>query len=98
MSSTLRPQPAARPASGGHAAERLLRSRLAALRRRLRFVATFRGVAWLVACVLATAVLTGLVDFRVHLPGLVRAFVLTGLLTSAGLIVYRFLLQPLSTP
>jgi hypothetical protein len=39
-----------------------------------------------------------LIDFRVHLPGLMRAFVLTGLLTGIGLIVYRFLFQPLTQP
>lgn len=98
MSSTLRPQPAARLAAGGHAADRLLRQRLAGLRRRSRFVATFRGAAWLIACALGVVVLAGLLDYRVHLPGLARAFVLTGLLASAGLILYRYLLRPLSVP
>lgn len=97
MSSTLHP-PSARPFPPGRPVEQLLRGRLAALRHRLRFVALVRGVGWLVASVLATLVLTGLIDFRVHLPSLVRAFVLTGLLTAVGIIVYRYLLQPLSQP
>jgi hypothetical protein len=75
-----------------------LRRRLAALRRRLRLTASFRGLSWLATAVLATAVLVGLADWRFHLPGLVRAFALTGLLTGAGVIVYRFLVRPLSAP
>src|SRR5262249_53252282 len=75
-----------------------LSQRLAGLRRRLRFVATFRGSSWLLTIVLATVVLVGLADWRWHLPNLVRAVALTGLLGGAGLIVYRFLIQPLSQP
>jgi hypothetical protein len=75
-----------------------LRRRLASLRRRLRLVASFRGLSWLLTAVLLTAVLVGLLDWRWHLPGLVRAFALVGLLTSAGLICYRQLLRPLATP
>jgi hypothetical protein len=75
-----------------------LRQRLAGLRRRLRFVASFRGVSWLLTAVLATAVVAGLLDWTCHLPGLVRAFLLTGVLTGAGMIVHRFLVRPLSAP
>src|SRR5262245_23574842 len=96
MSATL--QPPARPTPAGRPLDQLLRQRLAALRRRLRFVTLFRGVAWVVACFFATLVLTGLLDFRVHLPGLVRAFVLTGMLAGAGVLLYRFLLKPLALP
>ncbi|MFO0842914.1 MAG: hypothetical protein U0797_11040 [Gemmataceae bacterium] len=70
----------------------------AALRRRLRFVATFRGTAWLLACVAGVVVVTGLLDYRLHLPALARAFALAGLLTSAGLILFRFLIRPLAVP
>lgn len=98
MSSTLRPQPTARLGSGGHVAERQLRQRFASLRRRLRFVVTFRGICWLLACGLFLLLLTGWVDYRVHLPSLVRAFVLVGLLASTGLIFLRYLWQPLSVP
>src|SRR5262245_36860525 len=88
MSTTARPL-----AEGGD-----LRQRLSALRRRLRFVASFRGAAWLVTVVLITLTWAGLLDWRVHLPALVRAFVLTGLLAAVGVVVYRLLFRPLSEP
>src|SRR5262249_44248552 len=75
-----------------------LGQRLAGLRRRLRFVATFRGTSWLLTTVLATVVVVGLADWRWHLPGLVRAVALTGLLGAAGMIIHRLLLRPLSQP
>ena len=82
-----------------HAAgERELRSRLAGLRRRLRFVVASRGVGWLVAAVFLTLTLVGAIDYRVDLPGLVRAVVLVSLLAGAGVILYRFLLRPLRLP
>ena len=62
----------ARPAPGP---ETLLQ-RLAALRRRLRLVATCRGTGWLVAVVLVPAVVVGVLDWRFHLPALVRGVVL----------------------
>src|SRR5947209_996773 len=88
MTPTSRRQPEATP----------LRRRLAGLRRRLRFVASFRGLSWLLTAVLTTAVLVGMADWRWHLPGLVRAFALTGLLAGGGVILYRFLFRPLSSP
>lgn len=96
MSSTL--QPPAPTAPLGRPVDRLLRQRLAALRRRLRVVVTVRGVAWIVACAGAALILTGLLDYRIHLPGLVRAFVLTGTLAGAGVLLYRYLLKPLAQP
>ncbi len=75
-----------------------LRKRLAGLRRRLRLVASFRGLNWLLTAVLTTAVLVGLADWQWHLPGLVRAFALSGLLAGAGVILQRFLFRPLSAP
>src|SRR4051794_27151560 len=75
-----------------------LEQRLAALRRRIWMVATFRGAAWLVAVVLFTLVCDGLLDWRLHLPSLVRAFVLVALLGGAGLVVRRLLWRPLSEP
>src|SRR5207253_2390286 len=44
---------------------------------------------------LATA-LAGLLDWRFHLPGLIRAVVLVGTLAGAGIIAVRFLIQPLA--
>src|SRR3954452_13219295 len=75
-----------------------LKQRLAALRRRLRFVATFRGGAWLAAVVLFALFGGGLLDWALHLPALVRACILAGLLTGAGVVVYRLLFRPLSQP
>jgi hypothetical protein len=92
MSSTMtRPET---PAAG----ERELRSRLAGLRRSLRLVVASRGVGWLVASIFLTLTLVGAIDYRVDLPGLVRAVVLVSLLAGAGVILYRFLLRPLRVP
>src|SRR5947209_959418 len=77
-----------------------LQARLAALRRRLRLVVTFRGLCWLVTVALATAALAGLLDWRLpgHLPSLVRAVILTAALSAAGYVAYRYLLHPLWSP
>src|SRR5438552_922166 len=72
-----------------------LQQRLAALRRRLRFVVTFRGVCWIIAIVCLALAAGGLLDWRVHLPDLVRALLLAGTLSGAGCIAYRYLLRPL---
>src|SRR5262249_51403171 len=73
-----------------------LARRLAWLRRRLRFVVTLRGVSWLWALVCGTALVVGLLDWRIHLPALVRAAALVGLLGGAGYVLYRYLLSPLA--
>src|SRR5713101_4600965 len=73
-----------------------LARRLTWVRRRLRFVTTFRGVSWLLALLLLTALGVGLIDWRLHLPSLVRAAVLVGVLGAAGYIVIRHLLRPLA--
>src|SRR5262249_27945552 len=70
-------------------------ARLAALRRRLRFVVTFRGACWLASVVLMGGLLAGLVDWQFHLPSLVRAVLLVGTLTAGGVVAYRALLRPL---
>ena len=75
-----------------------LRKRLAALRRRLRLVATVRGSGLLLTVVLAAAVVAGLLDWRWHLPDLVRAIVLVGTLAGGIVIAYRFLFRPLTAP
>jgi hypothetical protein len=59
-------------------------------------VATFRGVCWLLVLVLTTAALAGFLDWRWHLPGLVRAVVLAGTLAGAGIVSFRYLVGPLS--
>jgi hypothetical protein len=73
-----------------------LRQRLAALRRRLRFVALVRGSGLLLTVLLATAVVFGLLDWRWHLPALVRAVVLIGTLVGGIIVAYRYLFSPLS--
>jgi hypothetical protein len=74
-----------------------LQLRLAALRRRLRLVVTFRGVSVVLAILLAAAVAAGLLDWHMpgHLPSLVRAVLLVSALTFAGCVAYRHLLRPL---
>src|SRR5262249_46036131 len=74
-----------------------LRRRLAALRRRLRFVTTARGVGWLLTLLLLTAAGAGFLDWYWRLPALVRAVVLVGALAAAGVVAYRHLLRPLAS-
>ena len=74
-----------------------LQLRLAALRRRLRLVVTFRGVSVILALLVAAAVAAGVVDWRIpgHLPSLIRALLLVSALVLAGCMGYRHLLRPL---
>jgi len=72
-----------------------LQGRLAALRRRMRLVVTRHGLTILLAMVLGCAILAGLLDWRLHLPSLVRALLLVGILGGAGYLAYRHLLTPL---
>jgi hypothetical protein len=76
----------------------MLRQRLAALRRRLCLVASVRGAGLLLTVVLATAILVGLLDWRWHLPELVRAIVLVVTLAGGVFVFYRYLFRPLSAP
>ncbi len=76
----------------------MLRQRLATLRRRLRFVATVRGSGLLLTVLLATGVVAGVLDWRWHLPALVRAVVLVGTLVGGVIVAYRYLFRPLSAP
>jgi hypothetical protein len=73
-----------------------LRQRFGWLRRRLRAVSVFRGTSYLLVLVLSVAVLTGVLDWRFHLPDLIRGLVLVGILTAGALSAYRHLLRPLS--
>jgi hypothetical protein len=75
---------------------RVLRNRLAALRRRLYGVTILRGVSWLLTILLLGAVVGGVLDWRFHLPGLVRAVILVATLTGSAFIAFRFLFKPLS--
>jgi hypothetical protein len=72
-----------------------LRHRLAGVRRRLRFVTTFRGTTWLLALLFGGAAAAGLLDYRFHLPDVVRAVLLVGLLGGTGYVFYRRLFLPM---
>jgi hypothetical protein len=74
----------------------MLRHRLAALRRRLRLVAACRGTGFLLTILLATTLLTGALDWRYHLPALVRAVILVGMLVGAVGVAFRYLFRPLT--
>jgi hypothetical protein len=74
-----------------------LRKRLAALRRRLRYVVTVRGVGWMLALVLLSTAIVGLADWTWHLPALFRALVLVALLSTSGILAFIHLLKPLLT-
>lgn len=78
-----------------------LQSRLATLRRRLRFLVTFRGVCALASVLLLAAVVGGLLDWALYrvgadLPAVLRALLLVGGLTAASLTAYRLLIEPLA--
>jgi hypothetical protein len=73
-----------------------LQHRLAVVRRRLRLAVTVRGLSWIFALLFLVAAAGGLVDWRIHLPILVRALVLVGSLSAAGYLGYRYLLRPLA--
>src|SRR3984957_5055207 len=74
-----------------------LRQRLAALRWRLRFITVVFGISWLLSAVLGAAIVACFLDWSLHLPALVRAVLLVGSLTGAGIVAFRYLIQPLST-
>lgn len=79
-----------------------LQSRLAALRRRLRLVVTFRGGCWSGAVLLGGVALACLIDYglfhnlNLDLPRFVRALLLAATLGGTGYIAWQFLLRPLS--
>jgi hypothetical protein len=73
----------------------ILQQRLARLRRRLRFVTAVRGSGWVIGLLLACVAAIGVLDWRFHLPELVRAIALAATLTGVALVAYRHLLAPL---
>ena len=72
-----------------------LANRLAALRRRLRLTAGFRGGSWLLFTMVAGVAVAALLDWQLHLPALVRAVLLVGTLGAAGAVAIHFLVRPL---
>src|SRR5262249_28274087 len=72
-----------------------LQLRLARVRRSLRLVVSFRGVSLLIAAGLGFGAASALLDGRLHLPALVRALLLFGILSGPACIGYRHLFGPL---
>jgi hypothetical protein len=69
---------------------------LASLRRRLRWVIIFRGLSWTFVILSLGAATVGVLDWKVHLPDLVRTFCLSWILAAACYVAYRLFLHPLS--
>jgi hypothetical protein len=72
-----------------------LHRRLAALRRRLRLVIVWRGVAGMLIVLLGCGMLAGWLDWAFRLPGLVRALLLVSTIAGVGIVALRYFLQPL---
>jgi hypothetical protein len=70
-----------------------LSDRLADLRRRMRRLVMVRGVYGVVALALGAVVVIGLLDHAIHLPALVRAAALVGLITAGGFALIRVIGQ-----
>jgi hypothetical protein len=75
-----------------------LHTRLALLRTRLRLVASFRGVCWLVAAFLLAACAACFLDWQLHLNGPSRAIILVGALAGLVILFYQLLIRPLRSP
>jgi len=75
-----------------------LLKRLAALRLKVRILDGWQGVCAVIALILGVGVTVGAIDFVIHLPTLVRALILVGLMIGCGAIVYRFLVRPFGKP
>ena len=70
-----------------------LRSRLADLRRRWRRLVLTRGICMVLAVVLLSVIFLGSLDYAIHLPALVRAVVLVGLLIGGAFAIRRIVRQ-----
>src|SRR5258706_10624858 len=77
--------------------KRLFR-RLARLRRRIWLVAGMCGLFAVLAVLAGGIAILGFLDWRFHLPGLVRALGLVGTLSAAGYLAIRLLIQPFRVP
>jgi hypothetical protein len=72
--------------------------RLAILRLKVRLLDGWQGICAVITLVLTVGVSVGVLDYFVHLPTLVRATALVGLLVGAAGIVYRYLVRPFGKP
>jgi hypothetical protein len=86
------------PSFAPQAEARTLFGRLSRLRLRLRLASLLSGLGWLVAVLVGGTTIAGLLDWRLHLPPLIRAFALVAILAGAGYILLRRLLGPLWQP
>src|SRR5687767_10343679 len=75
-----------------------LLKRLRSLRFKVRVLDGWQGICAVVALVLGVGVLVGVLDYCAHLPSLVRAVALVGLLLGSGALVYRYLIRPFGKP
>src|SRR4051794_42610 len=75
-----------------------LRGRLAGIRRRARFLVVLRGSGLLLLVAAICLVTAGLLDWRWHLPGVLRALTLAALLTTSGWLFCARLWRPLAAP
>ncbi|HEX3314485.1 MAG TPA: hypothetical protein VHR72_06300, partial [Gemmataceae bacterium] len=73
-----------------------LLARLAVVRRRYRYVTIASGLAAIVAFALWTGIFVSFVDWYVHVPRLLRASALVGILGGAGALFYQLLAYPLA--
>lgn len=73
-------------------------NRLASLRRKVRVLDGWQGVCALLGLILGVGVLVGTLDYFAHLPSLVRAVCLVGLLVGSGAVAYRYLIRPFARP
>jgi len=72
-----------------------LLSRLSQLGSRRRFAAVFRGICLTLTIPLTVLALVGGIDHLIPLPSFIRALGLVSGLTATGLVVRRFVLEPL---
>ncbi len=70
--------------------------RLGVVRRRYQVVTFFSGAFAATAFVLGLATAVGLFDYGNHMPRLLRASALVGMLAGSGFLIYRLLIHPLA--
>ena len=75
--------------------ERLLESRIAALRGQVRRLLVFHGLSWLVAGVVPLVLVAGLADWLFHLDVFVRLALLTAVAAVALWVTFTLVLRPL---
>ncbi len=71
-----------------------LLKQLASLRRKVRFLDGWIGVWALVALVCTVGASAGTFDYFFQVPSLLRAVMLTGLLTTSGIVGYAYIIRP----